>query len=156
MKSLRESLFDSDLVTKDLTFGDLFEFVPIGNADELISVAQKSHMWEKYLSSVRIRKDAKVKYKTPDENIYYGLLKLIKDIKFDSSNLTTDSFKDYLNKMMHPYYQYTLSDNYKHAGMGVYKNDTICISKEFNMFESEFNTLIIYPCQTLAFKFKRK
>ena len=158
MKSLRESLFDQDLVTKDVTFGDIFEIVDDKNLPYLFQEVG-SHSWSKYLSSVRIKKDTKVTGGTPNEIIYKGVLKLINDIKFTSENMTIDLFEDYLTKLFHPYYQWSNPDKYKCAGVQIYKNNRFIIGiigQEQNMISGDFDTINIYPCRGFCMTFERK
>ena len=155
MKSLRESLFDDDLVTRDITFGGLFEW----QKDENISYFFKEGsglQWSKYLSAVRIKKDSKVSGSTQNEIIYNGLLKLVEDIKFDEDNITTDLFEDYLTKMMKPYYQYSLSDKHKRASVQIYKNGRFIIGQEQDMIHGDFDTIKVFLCQILCLTFERK
>ena len=150
MKSLKESLFDDDLVTKDITFGSMFMFD--GKEDGSATFMA----WQKYLNPARIKKDSKVTGHSPNEIIYKGLLKLIKDIKFDGDNMTTDTFEDYLTKMIQPYYQNSLSDAYKHAVVQIYKNGRFLAGKEYYMLDRDFDEIQIFPCQTICFTFYRK
>ena len=155
MKSLQESLFDDDLVTKEITFGNFFKW----QKDEFTQNYFKETFtvqWSKYLSSVRIKKDSKVSGSTSNEIIYEGLLKLIENIKFDEDNITTDLFEDYLTKMMKPYYQYSLSDKYKRASVQIYKNGRFIIGQEQDMIHGDFDTIKVFPCQTLCLVFERK
>jgi len=120
MKSLKESLFDNDLITKDITFGDIFKYVenPI-NASYFSG--HNTVFFSKYMSDVRIRKESKIKCDTRNETIYKGLLKIINNIKFTSDTETTDLLEDYLTELFHPYYQFSLSEKYKHASVQIYK-----------------------------------
>lgn len=155
MKSLRESLFDRDLVTKDVKFSDIFELVHNKNLPYLFQEVG-SHSWSKYLSSVRIKKDMKVTGGTPSEIIYEGILKLINNIKFTSKNMTTDLFEEYLTKLFHPYYQWSNPDKYKRAYVQIYKNNRFIIGQEQDMLIGDFDTINVYPCQGFCITFERK
>ena len=81
MKSLKESLFDDDLVTKMTKFCDLYEL-----AHTNINI--KIHPLAELYKSSLIMKDSKVGGKWNSEDaIVYGLAKLVEDIKLlDLSN----------------------------------------------------------------------
>ena len=155
MKSLKESLFDKDLVSKDVTFGDLFEWVE----DENLFLFFKEGSlfdWSCYLNPGKIKKDSKIDGKTPNETIYNGLLKLIKNIKITSDNMTTDLFEDYLTDLIYPYYQQSLSPKYRHASVQIYKNGRYIIGREQDLLDGDFDIINLFPCQSLCLKFKRK
>lgn len=155
MKSLRESLFDKDLVTKDVTFGGIFKWQEDTNNDYFFK-GQSGLQWSKYLNPSKIKKDSKISGTTKNEIIYNGLLKLIEDIKFDGNNMTTDLFEDYITEMMKPYYQNFLSDTYKRAFVQIYKNSRFIVGRELNMINGDFDTIKIFPCQNLCMTFERK
>ena len=155
MKTLVESLFDRDLIKRTLTFGDVFELQQDDDPSHLFREVG-SMSWSNYLSNVRIKKDTKISGATPNETIFKGLLKLITDIKFTEDNMTTDLFEDYLTDMLHPYYQWSLGGKYKHAYVQVYKNGSFLIGQERDMLTDDFDTIQIFPCQTLCMTFKRK
>ena len=75
MKSLRESLFDSDLITKNTTFGDLYEL------DDVRTYEARYPLAELYKAPL-IMKDSKYVNKTDlKDAIVKGLTKIVCDIK---------------------------------------------------------------------------
>jgi hypothetical protein len=156
MKSLVESLFDTEKnITKDLTFGDVFKLVESPILNTYFS-DHNTIFFSKYMSAVRIRKESKIKCDTENETIYRGLLKIINEIKFTPDTETTDLFKDYLNLILHPYYQASLSEKYKHVSVQIYKNGRYVVGQEQNMLDGDFDEIQIFPCQNLNLKFVRK
>ena len=152
MKSLRESLFDIEKnVTKDITFGDVFKLAP-GYRDYIIT--DGSSLYDKYFDASKIKKDMKVPG-THNKAICDGLLKLITNIKFTDDNLTTDLFKEYLQKAIEPYYKKDLSDAYKHVIVHPYKNEHLILNKELDMIGDEFDKILVFPGQILCFDFIR-
>ena len=158
MKSLKESLFDRDLADKDITFGDVFKWESSSDGAFLKAMFSKeaSLQWQKYMSVVRIKKDSKISCDNQNETIYKGLLKLVENIVFSADNMTTDLFEDYLTNMMKPYYQYSLSNNYKHSSVQIYRNGSFVIGQEQDMLNGNFDEIKVFPCPILCFTFKRK
>ena len=77
MKSLQESLFDTDKnVKKDITFGDMFIL------NELPSLTN-DHRLNLEFSVQRVKRASGISASYPGESIYKGLVKLIQNIKFD-------------------------------------------------------------------------
>lgn len=105
MKTLKESLFDSDLGTRDLTLGNIFEFIP-----------QRSTVGAKYyIDSYRnvpitdcidiksLKRDTKVSG-SDDKVILNGFAKLFLDIKFIPDYTSRElcrEYKELVDKYLH-------------------------------------------------------
>ena len=93
MKSLRESLFDVDLVTKRITFGDLFE------VDEEHCTWESRHIQNQF-NVRKIRKDTKISDTDADRIIFKGIVKIIEGIEGD---LTASQFAETVKQSVEPY-----------------------------------------------------
>lgn len=116
MKSLVESLFD-DNITKDITFGDLFELIDTNLYLNKPSAGWKSsgRGWRQGGSTYLLRdlydyklieKDSKVKSDGSNDDIIKGIIKLIKDFRIKSDtdqkslNLLLKEFEKYYKPLV--------------------------------------------------------
>ena len=161
MKSLKESLFD-DNITKDITFGDLFElesyniqkvFNTIGR-----NVYDDGHERDlsKTFSLPRIKKATKVSGSDNNEIIYKGLVKIIQDIKLtgDPEDLDKKWMEDTLRKEINGLFQYSLT--MKSLYVGFFNHGHLCLGKEYTLFDRGFDEVQIGLGPDLLVRFKRK
>lgn len=116
MKSLKESLFDDNII-KDITFGDLFELT-----DTILYLNKPSTGWKSSGRGWRqggntyllrdlydyklIEKDSKVKSDGSNDDIIKGIIKLIKDFQIESDidqeslNLLLKGFEKYYKPLV--------------------------------------------------------
>ena len=78
MKSLVESLFDSNNITKDITFGDVY------------SIVKDNENWktwplDKMFSVQRVKNKSGIKRSDKNETVHDGILQLILNIKLEKS-----------------------------------------------------------------------
>lgn len=96
MKSLSESLFDKDLVDKDIpTFGDYFEI------DDKYSLWEARPLWNQF-SETRLKKDIQVKATPGNETIYKGITKIVEQIVLPG-NLSISEFEKEVAEYINPY-----------------------------------------------------
>lgn len=161
MKSLKESLFD-DNITKDMTFGDLFEFESY-NIQKVFNtigrnVYDDGHERDlsKTFSLPRIKKAAKVSGSDNNEIIYKGLVKIIQDIKLkgDPEDLDKKWMEDTLRKEINGLFQYSLT--MKSLYVGFFNYGHLCLGKEYTLFDRGFDEVQIGLGPDLLVRFKRK
>ena len=102
MKSLIESLFDADLTTKDIKFGDLFEF-------RYNSPFKTKPIIEAFLVDA-LKHDMKIKGRDKFEVIINGLRKIIENIPVVGSE-SDKQMRDKINKLIDPYLSTQYSNN---------------------------------------------
>ena len=95
MKSLSESLFDKDLIEKDITFGGMFEYSKsrILMFDKKLPVLYKKTF---------IKTDSGVSYANSDDQIINGLVKIILDTPVNSS-IDKEEFRKRITPLMKYY-----------------------------------------------------
>ena len=149
MKSLRESLFDNDLVTKNLTFGDLFEL------DEPMSSKSLHSPLSQEFSVQRLKRLVKVKGEDNDEIIYNGIVKLISDIKLigDPEDLNKQWLKERRQDLVWDLFR---KSRYISFYMGFCKNGILILTRDINLFDESYDTIQIRIGTNLNLIFKRK
>jgi len=150
MKSLKESLFDSDLATKDLTFGDLFEL------DEKYSSNWKYCPLDKQFSAQKIKSKTKVTGSDKCEIIFNGLVKLIENIKL--KGFPEDMNKGWLSHEV----ESAVWDFFRHGEVKkrVYvmflNNGHLILDRDRSLFGDSFDTIQIIVGPELNLVFRRK
>ena len=162
MKSLRESLFDSNNITKDITFGDLFEFESYNIQKAFNAIGR--HVYDdgherdlsKTFSLPRIKKATKVSGSDNNEIIYKGLVQIIQDIKLtgDPDDMDKKWMVDTLRKEINGFFQYSLA--MKSLYVGFFNNGGLCLTKDYTLFNKGFDEVQIGLGPDLLVKFKRK
>ena len=148
MKSLRESLFDNDLTTKNINFGDLFDI------DEQASKWEQYNL-KKYFSVRKIKQVTKVSGSTEDEIIFKGFVKLIKDITFDDiKEIDKIWFESKIRECIVPFYK----SNFTYIPPEVFfiNNGWRIFVNNENLFSNKLNTIQISIPYRLNMVFKRK
>ena len=154
MKSLSESLFD-DNVSKDITFGDLFRFES-HNIVKNIHARGEYQDLSKSFSSLRVKKASGVSGSDKNETIYKGLVKIIQDIKLtgDPEEIDKKWMEDKLRKTVNNLFQYSLT--MKSLYVGFFNNGSICLSRDYTLFDHGFNQVHIGLGPDLDLVFRRK
>lgn len=150
MKSLSESLFDSDLVTKKLTFGDLFEL------DEYESTKPHEVPLSREFSETRIKKLVKVEGANKDEIIYNGLVKLISDIELNEKpeNITKQWLINEIQRTCLNLFQYSLK-NKKIYVQPWTNSGHVILDRDKSIFDS-VGVIQIFLGSMMRLEFKRK
>ena len=151
MKSLKESLFDSDLVTKKLTFGDIFEL------DEYESRKSLHSPLSQEFSVQRLKRLVKVKGRDNDEIIYNGIVKLISDIELKGKpeDLNKQWLRDKIQDFSWDLFRKPF-DNYKSLYTGFSKNGILSVYRDINLLDPSYDTLQIGLGTNLNLIFRRK
>lgn len=150
MKSLKESLFDSDLVTKDITFSDIFEL------DEYESSKSLHSPLSQEFSVQRLKRLIKVPGSDNDEIIYNGIVELIKNIKIDKDPDSVD--KKWLRYEIQEFgWDLFRKPSYASLYIGFSKNGRLLIGQDgLSLFDQDFNTIQIRLGTNLNLIFRRK
>lgn len=133
MKSLSESLFDRDLVNKDITFGGMFEY---SKSKILIFDKKLSELYKKTF----IKKDSGVSYTNSDDQIINGLVKIILDMPVDS-NIDKDEFRMRITSLMKYYTSFVNNslrmETYKWPWPFGYKNSRLMLDSDWTLNEPD-------------------
>ena len=155
MKSLKESLFD-DNITKDITFGDLYEFKSY-NIVKIVHARGEYQDLSKSFSVGRIKKITRVSGSDKNETIYKGLVKIIQDIKLiggPPSEMNVDWLKNKIEELVYNLFQYNLDT--KIVYIGFYNKSALCLNKDYTLFDKGFDKIGISLGPDLTLVFKRK
>ena len=148
MKSLKESLFDNDLTTKNITFGDLFDI------DEQASKWEQYNL-KKYFSIRKIKQVTKVSGSGEDEIIFKGFVKLIKDIIFDNiKEIDKIWFESKIRECIVPFYKSSFA--YIPPEVFFINNGWRIFVNNENLFSNKLNTIQISIPYRLNIVFRRK
>lgn len=149
MKSLKESLFD-DNITKDITFGDLFEL------DREASDKSLSSPISQEFSVQRLKRLIKVKGEDNDEIIYNGIVKLISDIELKGD--PEDINKRWLRLQIQDFsWDLFKKIYYKSLYIGFIKDGRLMIGQDgLSLFDRDFNAIQIRLGTNLNLVFRRK
>lgn len=150
MKSLKESLFDVEKnITKDMTFGDLFEL------DEKFSSNWKYCPLDKQFSAQRIKSKTKVTGSDKREIIFKGMVKLIENIKLEGS--PEDINKAWLfyqvEDVVWDFFQYSMVN--KRVYIMLLNNGHLVLDKDISLFNG-FDTIQVILGPELNLIFRRK
>lgn len=147
MKSLKESLFD-DNVTKDITFGDLFEY------DEEFSNGYRLLNLDKEFSYIRVRRLTKVSADDHNEIIYKGMTKIVQGLKIDVPLEEADKqwLHDKLEKVIWGLFQYSIPK--KDISISLHRNHALVLIRDESIFNVD--TVQITIGLSLQLEFKRK
>ena len=150
MKSLKESLFDSDLATKKLTFGDLYTL------DEYESWRSLHSPLSRELSVQRLKRLVKVKGGDNDEIIYNGIVKLISDIELKGKpeDLNRQWLRDKIQDFSWDLFRKPF-DEYKSLDIHFSKNGILSYT-DTNLLNTSCDTLQIRLGTNLNLIFRRK
>ena len=151
MKSLKESLFDTEKnITKDITFGDLFEL------DEKYSSNWKYCPLDKQFSVQRIKSKIKVTGTDKREIIFKGMVKLIENIKLEGS--PEDINKAWLfyqvEDAVWDFFQYSMEK--KRVYIMLLNNGHLVLDKDISLFDGEFDVIQVVLGPELNLLFRRK
>ena len=152
MKSLKESLFDSEKnITKDMTFGDLFEL------DEPMSSKSLHSPLSQEFSVQRLKRLVKVKGEDNDEIIYNGIVKLISDIKLigNPEDLNKQWLRDKIQDFSWDLFRRPF-DKYKSLYTGFSKNGILSMYRDISLLDTSYDTLQIRLGTNLNLVFRRK
>lgn len=131
MKSLRESLFDVEKnITKDMTFGDLFEL------DEKSSSNWKYCPLDKQFSVQRIKSKAKVTGTDKRGIIFKGMVKLIENIKLEGS--LEDINKAWLfyqvENVVWDFFQFSMMKKSVFITISIFNGGHLVLDKDISLF----------------------
>lgn len=149
MKSLQESLFDDDLISRDLTFGNLFEL------DEK-SCRWKNCPLDKQFSALRIKSKTKVTGADKCEIIFKGLVKVIENIKLEGNPADMD--KGWLfcevERAVWNFFQYSMAK--KRVYVFLLNDGRLILDRDRSLFDDSFDTIQISLATGLDLVFRRK
>lgn len=149
MKSLRESLFDSEKnITKDITIGDLFEY------DEEFSNGYRLLNLDKEFSYIRVRRLTKVSADDHNEIIYKGMAKIVQELKIDVPLEEADKqwLHDKLEKIIWDLFQYSTPK--KDISISLHRNRALVLIRDESIFNVD--TVQIMIGRDLRLVFHRK
>ena len=152
MKSLVESLFDDDLVTKDLTIDDLFKLEDVYIRERIMryGVITNLKLGDMYKISL-LSKDSGMKVTKDPDSIADALSKIIGNIKITNKLLKTSlyDFSEFLSDDMDKYYSAKLHNLFATWGVSAVDSEsngminiTVEQSKEIKF--SFFNIILTY------------
>lgn len=149
MKSLKESLFDSEKnITKDMTFGDFFELYLDKCSDPDYSV------FDKQFSAQRIKKETGVSGKDKNEIIFNGFIKIIQNIAIDKDpeELTKEWLFCKVENKCWDMFQYSMK--VKNIYISLLRNGRLILTKDESILDADTVQIMIGP--SLRLEFKRK
>ena len=154
MKSLKESLFDSEKnITKDMTFGDLFKF----ESFSMFYMGGSYPDLSKTFSVGRIKKITKIQGKDNNETIYKGLVQIIQDISItgDPDDWGHAKLQAVIRDKVEGLFKQSISNIYKNMYVGFYRNEVMQI-KYYSLFDPHITEIDITIGPDLNLKFIRK
>jgi len=141
MKTLKESLFDSDLISRDLTLGDIFKFIPeysVVSAKYYISGGKNVPITD-CVDVKSLKRDTNVSG-SDNKVIENGFAKLFSDIKFIPGYYTSSELRREYKELVNKYLYFDRYEGKNYIIMNFYKNNSkfsnfskIDDSKEVNM-----------------------
>ena len=149
MKSLRESLFDSEKnITKDMTFGDFFELDLDKCSDPDYS------LFDRQFSTQRIKKKTGVSGKDKCEIIFNGFIKIVQDVIMDEDpdDLTKEWFFCKLERECWDMFQNSMK--VKNIYISLTKNGHLILTKDESILNADTVQILIGPSLQLVFRRK--
>lgn len=149
MKGLRESLFDKDIVSKDITFRDLFEL------DEERSQWKHAPL-DIQFSAISIRRLTKVSGDDKNEIIFKGFVKLVSDININipPEEVTKEWLKGRLEQLSWFLFS-SYMQRYKSVFVALYRKDRLVSGRDESVFDVDTVQVGFGPDLRIVFNRKR-
>ncbi len=149
MKSLKESLFDSEKnITKDMTFGDFFKL-------DLDKCSDPDYWpFDKQFSAQRIKKKTGVSGEDKCKLIFNGFIKIIQNIDIDKGpeELTKEWLFCKVEKECWDMFQYSMK--VKNIYITLFRNGHLILTKDESVLDADTVQIMLGP--NLQLEFKRK